>query len=492
LTVCVQRLTGLPGTHDRQVKLTFRGFTQKTRKIRCGQEADIGELFRWPHYGAPLAGECLSVQVVNCSRVFSPRPLGTLVISLQQLQNTGHLVLQEALVDENLRVSPIQVELDLKYQPPEGATGAWSEEDFGAPIQDSLELIIPNVGFQELEPGEAQLERRAVALGRRLARSLGQQNDEENELELELEQDLDDEPDVELSGVVFSPLKSRARALAHGDPFQVSRAQDFQVGVTVLEAQKLVGVNINPYVAVQVGGQCRVTATQRGTNCPFYNEYFLFEFHDTRLRLQDLLLEITAFHSQTLPFMATRIGTFRMDLGIVLDQPDGQFYQRWAPLHDPRDTRAGTKGFVKVTLSVRARGDLPPPMLPPAPEHCSDFEKNLLSLARALHDQRVLVEPYVRVSFLGQEGETSVRAQAAAPEWNEQLSFVELFPPLTRSLRLQLRDDAPLVDAALATHVLDLRRISHPGRAAGFNPTFGPAWQGLNEGVGQGIWFRGR
>ncbi|XP_033042129.1 fer-1-like protein 4 isoform X2 [Trachypithecus francoisi] len=541
LTVCVRRLTGLSGTHDRQVKLTFRGFTQKTRKIHCGQEADIGELFRWPHYGAPLAGECLSVQVVNCSRVFSPRPLGTLVISLQQLQNAGHLVLQEALVDENLRVSPIQVELDLKYQPPEGATGSWSEEDFGAPVQDSLELIIPNVGFQEREPGEAQLERRAVALGRRLARSLGQQNDEENELELELEQDLDDEPDVELSGVVFSPLKSRAKALAHGDPFQVSRAQDFQVGVTVLEAQKLVGVNINPYVAVLVGGQRRVTATQRGTNCPFYNEYFLFEFHDTRLHLQDLLLEITAFHSQTLPFMATRIGTFRMDLGIILDQPDGQFYQRWAPLHDPRDTRAGTKGFVKVTLSVRARRDLPPPMLPPAPEHCSDIEKNLLlprgvpaerpwarlrvrlyraeglsalrqgllgSLARALHDQRVLVEPYVRVSFLGQEGETSVRAEAAAPEWNEQLSFVELFPPLTRSLRLQLRDDAPLVDAALATHVLDLRRISHPGRAAGFNPTFGPAWvplygsppgaglrhglQGLNEGVGQGIWFRGR
>lgn len=58
-----------------------------------------------------------------------------------------------------------------------------------------------------------------------------------------------------------------------------------------------------------------------------------------------------------------------------------------------------------------------------------------------------------------------MRGEAAAPEWNEQLSFVELFPPLTRSLRLQLRDDAPLVDVALATHVLDLRQISHPGRA---------------------------
>ncbi|XP_019510714.1 PREDICTED: fer-1-like protein 4 [Hipposideros armiger] len=495
LTVCVRRLTGLPGTHDRQ-------------------------LFRWPHYGAPLAGECLSVQVVNCSRVFSPRSLGTLVISLQQLQSAGRLVLRETLVDENLRVTPIQVELDLKYQPPEGATGAWAEEDFGAPIQH--------------RPREARLERRAVALGRRLAQGLAQQDDEDNELELELE--LEDEPDVELSGVVFSPLKRFFPPYLGRLGFLFSFFCTLQVGVTVLEAQKLVGVNINPYVAVRVGAQRRVTATQRGTNCPFYNEYFLFEFHETRLHLQDLLLEIT-----TLPFMATRIGTFRMDLGIIFDQPDGHFYQKWAPLHDPRDTRAGTKGFIKVTLSVRARGDLPPPLPSPSPGHSSDIEKNLLlprrvpaqrpwarlrvrvyraeglpalrlgllgSLARALHDQRVLVDPYVRVSFLGQQGETSVRGEVTAPEWNEQLSFVELFPPLTRGLRLQLRDDAPLVDVALATHVLDLRQISHPGRAAGFNPTFGPAWvplygsppsgglrdglQNLNEGLGQGIWYRGR
>ncbi|KAF5917829.1 hypothetical protein HPG69_009982 [Diceros bicornis minor] len=492
LTVCVRRLTGLPGSHDRQ---------GKSRGI-----------------GLQAKGE---------------GSLGTLVISLQQLQSAGHLVVREALVAENLQVSPVQVELELKYQPPEGATGAWVEEDFGAPIRDSSELIIPNVGFQELEPGEARLERRAAALGRRLAQGLSQQDDEENELELELELELEDEPDVELSGIVFSPLKSRARGLAGGDPFQVSGTQDFQVGVTVLEAQKLVGVNINPYVAVRVGEQRRVTATQRGTNCPFCNEYFLFEFHETQLHLQDLLLEITAFHSQTLPFMAARIGTFRMDLGIIFDQPDGHFYQKWAPLHDPRYTRSGTKGFVKVTLSVKARGDLPPPLPPPSPnlllprgvpahrpwarlrvrvcraEGLPALRPSLLgSLARALQDRRVLLDPYVRVSFLRQRARRPYAGEAAAPEWNEQLSFVELFPPLTRGLRLQLRDDAPLADMALATHVLDLRQISHPGRAAGFNPTFGPAWvplygslpsgglrdglQILNEGLGQGIWFRGR
>lgn len=77
-----------------------------------------------------------------------------------------------------------------------------------------------------------------------------------------------------------------------------------------------------------------------------------------------------------------------------------------------------------------------------------------------------------------------MRGETAAPEWNEQLSFVELFPPLTRGLRLQLRDDAPLVDVAVATHVLDLRQISHPGRAgerigpapaACAGPALGPA-----------------
>lgn len=40
----------------------------------------------------------------------------------------------------------------------------------------------------------------------------------------------------------------------------------------VFEAQKLVRVNINPYVAVHVGEQRPVTATQRRTNCTFYDE----------------------------------------------------------------------------------------------------------------------------------------------------------------------------------------------------------------------------
>lgn len=45
-----------------------------------------------------------------------------------------------------------------------------------------------------------------------------------------------------------------------------------QVNVNVIEAQKLVGVNINPAVYVTIGDEKKHTATQKSTNCPFYNE----------------------------------------------------------------------------------------------------------------------------------------------------------------------------------------------------------------------------
>lgn len=48
-----------------------------------------------------------------------------------------------------------------------------------------------------------------------------------------------------------------------------------QLNVNILEAQKLVGVNINPAVFIRVGDQKKRTATQKSTNCPFYNEVLL-------------------------------------------------------------------------------------------------------------------------------------------------------------------------------------------------------------------------
>uniref|UniRef100_A0AAY4DVA5 C2 domain-containing protein n=1 Tax=Denticeps clupeoides TaxID=299321 RepID=A0AAY4DVA5_9TELE len=407
--------------------------------------------FRWPHYGKIIRDEVLSISVYNCSKMFSNRSVDWLKPVAASLANQ----------------LPIYLELDVRYHPVEGAAGNWESEDF---------LIM------------------AVDLGSRI------------------------------TGCFFCTLLSLG-----------------QVNVNVIEAQKLVGVNINPAVYVRVGDEKRHTSTQKSTNCPFYNENFMFEFQETQDVLFDRVIEISVVHKKTLAFLMTRIGTFKIDISTVYSQPDHRFYQKWAPLTDPNDTRTGVKGYVKCTLSVVMKGDaMGMASLPNVGSQNDDIEKNLLlpkrmpvdrpwakfllkiyraeglpsmnagflgSFSKMMGDKKVFIDPYVQVTFAGQQGETSVESNTNAPEWNEQISFIEQFPPLARRVKVQIMDDANIGDVAVATHFLDLHQISNPNRN-GFRPTFGPSWvnlygspqnsalrdihRDLNEGLSEGIFYRGR
>lgn len=37
--------------------------------------------------------------------------------------------------------------------------------------------------------------------------------------------------------------------------------------------------------------------------------------------------------------------------------PDHRFYEKWAPLTDPADTRSGIKGYVKASLNILMKGE---------------------------------------------------------------------------------------------------------------------------------------
>uniref|UniRef100_A0A8D3D626 Fer-1 like family member 4 n=1 Tax=Scophthalmus maximus TaxID=52904 RepID=A0A8D3D626_SCOMX len=303
-------------------------------------------------------------------------------------------------------------------------------------------------------------------------------------------------------------------------------------------------LNIYPAVFIRVGDQKRHTATQKSTNCPFYNENFQFEFQEAPQILFDKVIEIKVFHRRTLAFLMTHIGTFKIDISTVYNQPgtNHRFYQKWAPLTDPADTRSGIKGYVKASLSVLMKGDAMSmaSLLPTSTSGASeDIEKNLL-LPRGMASERpwarfrvriyraeglptmdsglmakmskvtdrtVFIDPYVQVTFAGQQGETTVASVTSCPVWNEEINFIEQFPPLAQRIRVQILDDAKMGDIALATHFLDLQQISDPTRN-GFNPTCGPCWvnlygspqnstlgdvhQALNQGLGEGIFYRGR
>ncbi|XP_043946076.1 fer-1-like protein 4 [Protopterus annectens] len=538
LSVNLKKVSNLPGKYERRVELTFRGFTHKTKKVHAVHEIVFNELFTWPHYGKLIREEMLSIKVYNCTKVFSPRLLGKLVISLQHLMTTGRLVLTEALVDKNNTLTEVFVELEIRYQPPDGSTGTWVEDDFLNEMDDRSPLLDRNDGMflYDIEGMRRadELDKEARLLGQRLVKGIGHDGEEDDDEDFDVS-------DIDFPNINFTPIKSRCRFLSKNDLIAIPRPQHFQIRVKIAEAQKLVGVNIDPCVYVKVGEEKKHSSTQKSTNCPFFNEDFMFEFNEPQEILFDKIIQISVVHVGKIPFTNTLIGMFKIDTGTVYSQPDHMFFQKWAVLTDPKDTRGGIKGYVKATISVVGKGDTIGPPSTSSNSQNEDIERNLLlpkqvpaerpwarftvkiykgeglptmssgimgSFAKIIGDKKIFIDPYIQVSFAGQQGETSVESNTISPLWNEQITFVEMFPPLAGRIKLQVLDDANIGDVALATHFIELQQISDSSRVAGFNPTFGPSWinlygsaqnsvlrdgnRNLNEGLGEGIFYRGR
>lgn len=71
-------------------------------------------------------------------------------------------------------------------------------------------------------------------------------------------------------------------------------------------------------------------------------------------------------------------------------------------------------------------------------------------------------DPYgVKFAGLSFQGRTTVQKNCADPVWHEQIIFKEMFPPLCRRVKIQVWDEGSMNDVALATHFIDLKKISN-------------------------------
>lgn len=61
------------------------------------------------------------------------------------------------------------------------------------------------------------------------------------------------------------------------------------------------------------------------------------------------------------------------------------------------------------------------------------------------------------------QGKTSIQKSSYEPLWNEQIVFTEMFPPLCKRIKIQIRDSDKVNDVAIGTHFIDLRKISNEG-----------------------------
>lgn len=572
LMVHLKTVAHLRGRGDRIAKVTFRGLPFYSRVAEnCEEVAHFNETFRWPIASRLDGNEMLEIQVYNYSKVFSNRLVGTFCMVLQKVAEEGHLELTDTLIDDNNTSIKTSVTIEIRYQSMDGTVGVWSDGEFldvpddrdgmfafetdsllsgqshgsGTSPGRSLHGSIPT--FRKAGKGVFS----AMKLGKiKISKDDHKKGDEPAVLDME---DLDRkamrlagslDPDTislaSVTAVTTNVSNKRSKPDIKMEPSS-GRPVDYQISITVIEARQLIGLNMDPVVCVEIGDDKKYTSMKESTNCPYYNEYFVFDFHVPPDVMFDKIIKLSVIHSKNLLRSGTLVGTFKMDVGTVYSQPEHQFYHKWAILSDPDDITTGCKGYIKCDIAVVGKGDnIKTPHKANETDE-DDIEGNLLlpegipaerqwarfyvKIYRAeglpkmntsimanvkkafIGENRDLVDPYVQVQFAGQKGKTSVQKSSYEPIWNEQVVFTELFPPLCKRVKVQIRDSDKVNDVAIGTHFIDLRKISNDGDK-GFLPTLGPAWanmygstrqytlmdehQDLNEGLGEGVSFRAR
>ncbi|XP_069584579.1 otoferlin isoform X22 [Ranitomeya imitator] len=578
LIVHLKTVTDLRGKGDRIAKVAFRGLSFFTRVLEnCEDEAHFDETFRWPIASNIDGNEMLEIQVFNYSKVFTNRLIGTFRMVLQKVVEEAQLEVSDTLIDDNNSAIRTSVSIEIRYQTMDGSVGAWNDGEFldnshmRGEVDGNFHLetdsllsgqtnntvVSPGRSHQSLQSGERVFKRvgkgvfSAMKLGKtRPPKEDGRKPDEPAVLETE---DLDrkairlggglDPDSISLASVTAlttNVSNKRSKPDIKMEP-SAGRPMDYQVSITVIEARQLVGLNMDPVVCVEVGEEKKYTSMKESTNCPYYNEYFVFDFHVPPDVMFDKIIKLSVIHSKNLLRSGTLVGSFKLDVGTVYTQPEHQFYHKWAILSDPDDITAGVKGYLKCDVAVVGKGDniktphksnetdeddiegnlLLPDGVPPERQWARFYVKIyraeglprmntsiMANVKKALiGENKDLVDPYVQVSFAGQKGKTSVQKSSYEPMWNEQIIFTEMFPPLCKRMKIQIRDSDKVNDVAIGTHFIDLRKISNEGDK-GFLPTLGPAWvnmygstrnytlmdehQDLNEGLGEGVSFRAR
>lgn len=541
----------------------------------CEDEARFDETFRWPVASNIDGNEILEIQVFNYSKVFTNRLIGTFRMVLQKVVEEGHVEVTDTLIDDNNSAIQTSISIEIRYQALDGTVGTWNDKEFletpsvhsegdgRYPLEtDSLlsghrQSTDGSVGKSNQQSTERSFRRAgkgvfsAMKLGKaRPTKDDHRKQDEPAVLEAE---DLDRkvmrlggglDPDTislaSVTAVTTNVSNKRSKPDIKMEP-SAGRPMDYQVSITVIEARQLVGLNMDPVVCVEVGEEKKYTSMKESTNCPYYNEYFVFDFHVPPDVMFDKIIKLSVIHSKNLLRSGTLVGSFKMDVGTVYTQPEHQFYHKWAILSDPEDLTAGLKGYLKCDIAVVGKGDniktphkaneteeddiegnlLLPDGVPPERQWARFYIKIyraeglprmntsiMANVKKALiGENKDLVDPYVQVAFAGQKGKTSVQKSSYEPLWNEQIIFTEMFPPLCKRIKIQIRDSDKVNDVAIGTHFIDLRKISNEGDK-GYLPTFGPAWvnmygstrnytlmdehQELNEGLGEGVSFRAR
>ncbi|XP_064115112.1 myoferlin-like [Macrobrachium nipponense] len=314
------------------------------------------------------------------------------------------------------------------------------------------------------------------------------------------------------------------------------------IRVRVVEGRQLLGANMNPICRIKFDGETKQTRIHKGTTSPWFDEIFFFQVEKLPHEVLEDFLELQVCNSSGIR-SCTLIGSFKCELGMVYDQPEFAFVNRWLVLANPDEPTPTVQGYLKASVAVLGPGNVCPDLSAGKSDQ-DDVEANLLWSA-GVHLQpatfvlsiycaqnlprmdagtlqslkemlgvgkasKELVDPYAIVSYAGKEVQTKVLYTNENPEFRQNLHIGFLFPSMCNVIKLTLMDwDRVGQDDVIGTATIPVSAISAPGDD-GFLPTFGPTWVNLygarrewelldgesaekmNVGADRGCAYRGR
>ncbi|KAJ8922150.1 hypothetical protein NQ315_004085 [Exocentrus adspersus] len=278
------------------------------------------------------------------------------------------------------------------------------------------------------------------------------------------------------------------------------KTETFLITVAVLEGRHYIWTNMDSAVVVKVDQKKRCTAVKYSTDCPLYNEYFVFEFSTTLENMLEKRIMLTVIQPRSCCRRRKVLGDLNIDMATLWSQENHQFYHKWAIL-GKKDNFSGPRGYLKVDISMLAKGQV---SKIPFGVLNDEIEGNLL-LPDGLYQERQKAiyqfdiykgenleekpnisvkdnktqgggpNTYIEVTFAGQKVRTSIKKNTHSPVFNERLTIMDLFPPLSQRIKIEICYQESCKKTINAARFLDLKLISND-KEEGFLPTFGPTY----------------
>ncbi|CAG9840211.1 unnamed protein product [Diabrotica balteata] len=279
----------------------------------------------------------------------------------------------------------------------------------------------------------------------------------------------------------------------------------FLITVNILEGRHYIWENMDSVVVIRIDGHQKSTGVQKNTDCPYYNEYFVFEFYTTLEKILEKNIKLLVIEPCKIWRRRRTLGEVALDVATVWKQKSHQFYHKWAILGTTKLVDfTGPRGYLKVDICVLTKGEVP---RTPTNIINDEIEGNLLlpegkfaerQRAKYIFDvykchnliekpglsiddiaseesQKKKSSVYIAITFAGACIKTSTKKNTSVLEFNERLSIADLFPPLCQTIKIEACLGEPLRKTVLSQKQISLKHISND-KDEGFLPTLGPTY----------------